>query len=69
MSGQDLLTRLKQKFGGKITGSNLQALDPWIEVSPEGLVEVCRFLRDDEFPQLHHRGGLLREGSEEGGEG
>jgi len=53
MSGQDLLTRLKQKFGGKITGSNLQALDPWIEVSPEGLVEVCRYLRDDATLQMN----------------
>jgi NADH-quinone oxidoreductase subunit C len=42
-----LLDRLKSKFGNKITGSNLQALDPWIEVSPEGLVEVCQFLKTD----------------------
>ena len=47
MSGPTFFDRLKQKFGDKITGSNLQALDPWIEVSPAGLVEVCRFLRDD----------------------
>lgn len=47
MSGQDLLTKLQQRFGARITGSNLQAVDPWIEVSPEGLVEVARFLRDD----------------------
>lgn len=42
-----LLDRLQKKFGGLITGSNLQALDPWIEVAPEGIVDVCRFLRDD----------------------
>lgn len=53
MSGQDLLSRLKAKFGGKITGSNLQALDPWIEVSPDGLVDVCRFLRDDPALQMN----------------
>ena len=53
MSGQDLLSRLKAKFSGKITGSNLQALDPWIEVSPEGLVDVCRFLRDDPALQMN----------------
>jgi NADH-quinone oxidoreductase subunit C len=47
MSGKSLLDRLKKQFGDKITGSNLEALDPWIEVSPDGLVEVCRFLRDD----------------------
>lgn len=47
MSGQAFLDQLKKKFGDKITGANLDALDPWIEVSPEGLVEVCRYLRDD----------------------
>lgn len=47
MSGQDLLSKLQKRFGDRITGSNLQAIDPWIEVSPEGLVEVARFLRDD----------------------
>lgn len=50
MSGQSFLDQLKQRFGDKITGANLQALDPWIEVSPAGLIEVCLFLRDD--PQL-----------------
>jgi NADH-quinone oxidoreductase subunit C len=47
MRGQGFLERLKQRFGDKITGSNLEALDPWIEVSPEGLVEVCTYLRDE----------------------
>ena len=41
------LDTLKQRFGDKITGSNLEAVDPWIEASPDGLVEVCEFLRDD----------------------
>ena len=47
MSGQSLLDQLKQKFGDAITGANLEAIDPWIEVAPEALVEVCTFLRDD----------------------
>jgi len=42
-----LLDRLTKKFGSKISGSNLQAIDPWIEVTPDGLVEVCKFLKDD----------------------
>ena len=45
-----IIDRLKQKFGGKITGANLEAIDPWLEVAPESLVEVCEFLRDD--PEL-----------------
>ncbi|MCA9150503.1 MAG: NADH-quinone oxidoreductase subunit C [Planctomycetales bacterium] len=47
MAGDKFLTNLQKRFGDKITGSNLGAIDPWIEVSPAGLVEVCRFLRDD----------------------
>lgn len=47
MTGQAFLDRLKKKFADKITGANLEALDPWIEVSPNGLVEVCRYLRDE----------------------
>jgi NADH-quinone oxidoreductase subunit C len=45
--GSDFVEQLKKKFPGKITGANLDAIDPWIEVAPEGIVEVCRFLRDD----------------------
>ena len=47
MSGQALLDRLKKQFGDAVVGANLQAIDPWIEVKPEGLVDVCRYLRDD----------------------
>ena len=48
MSGQTFVDRLKQKFGDRIVGENLDAIDPWIEVAPDGLVEVCRDLRDDD---------------------
>ena len=47
MSGSSLVELLSQRFGDKITGSNLEAIDPWIEVSPNGIVEVCEYLRDD----------------------
>jgi NADH-quinone oxidoreductase subunit C len=47
MSGQNLVDRLSQQFGDKITGSKLDAIDPWIEVSPDGIAEVCEYLRDD----------------------
>lgn len=51
MSGQSFLDQLKSKFGDKITGANLEAIDPWVEVAPEGLVEVCEHLKAD--PDLH----------------
>jgi NADH-quinone oxidoreductase subunit C len=46
MSGQTFLDRLKKRFGDQITGAKLDALDPWIEVAPEALVEVGTYLRD-----------------------
>lgn len=47
MSGQAFVDQLKQKFGDNITGSNFENIDPWIEVSPEGLVDLCQYLRDE----------------------
>ena len=47
MSGPNLLDRLKNKFGDKISGANFEAIDPWIEVTPEGLVEVCQYLKTE----------------------
>jgi len=44
---QPLLERLKKKFGDQITGANAANLDPWIEVAPESLPAVCRYLRDE----------------------
>ena len=47
MSGQAFVEQLKQKFGDKISGANFENVDPWIEVTPEGMLEVCRYLRDE----------------------
>ncbi len=47
MSGQEFVDRLKTQFGEQITGANLEVLDPWIEIAPEGIADVCMFLRDD----------------------
>lgn len=49
-----LLDRLTKKFGAKISGSNLQAIDPWIEVTPDGLFEVCKFVKDDDELKLDY---------------
>ncbi|MGD0897819.1 MAG: NADH-quinone oxidoreductase subunit C [Thermoguttaceae bacterium] len=48
--------RLAGRFGAAVIGSDPAAVDPWIEVSAEGLCNVCRFLRDDpelRFDMLH----------------
>jgi NADH-quinone oxidoreductase subunit C len=47
MAAKTLLDRLKSKFGDAITGTNTAALDPWVEVAPDRLVDVCRFLKTD----------------------
>lgn len=39
--------RLRKQFGERIVGQNLENVDPWIEVAPEALVDVCRYLRDE----------------------
>jgi len=51
MNAQEIHAALTDKFGSeKITGNNFEAVDPWIEVAADSIVEVCLFLRDD--PQL-----------------
>ena len=47
MAGEQFVANLQKKFGGKIVGHNLEAIDPWIVVAPEGLVEVSAYLRDE----------------------
>ena len=47
MTGQQFLQRLQQKFGDGITGYDLEALDPWVEVAPSLLVDVATYLRDE----------------------
>ncbi|MBA4018043.1 MAG: NADH-quinone oxidoreductase subunit C [Pirellula sp.] len=44
---QALLDRLKKKFGDQITGAKSTNLDPWIEVAPPALADVCLYLRDE----------------------
>lgn len=50
---QNLLDRLKKQFGDKITGSNATNLDPWVEVAPSSIVEVCTYLRDQKDLQFN----------------
>src|SRR5688572_29591908 len=47
MSGSTFVDQLKKKFGDLITGANLENIDPWIEVAPEGIVQVAAYLRDE----------------------
>ena len=44
--GPNFVQQLRSQFGDAICGENLENIDPWIEVAPSAIVEVCRFLRD-----------------------
>lgn len=58
MSGSNLVDRLKQKFPNGVTGAELTAIDPWIEISPDALPAVCKFLRDDAQTQFDMISGI-----------
>ncbi|QDU77572.1 NAD(P)H-quinone oxidoreductase subunit J [Bremerella volcania] len=47
MIDEAFIETLKNRFGGKISGANLENVDPWIEVTSAGLVEVCRYLKQE----------------------
>ncbi|QGJ70557.1 NADH-ubiquinone oxidoreductase chain C [Planctomycetales bacterium 10988] len=46
-----VLPALEKSFPEEIVGCTTEVLDPWIEVRPESIASVCRFLRDD--PEFH----------------
>ena len=49
MTTDEIYQALQQKFGKeKIVGVNLEAIDPWVEVASDSIVEVCTCLKDDE---------------------
>jgi NADH-quinone oxidoreductase subunit C len=56
MNTSEIFDRLRGCLPQAIVGVQLEAIDPWIEVTPDGLPDVCRQLRDDvelAFNMLH----------------
>lgn len=47
MTAEQICTILEEKFGPQIKAKKLDAIDPFIEVEPAALPDICRFLRDD----------------------
>ena len=47
MTPQEIATTLEQQFNGKITGTNLEAIDPWVSVEPAAFADAAQFCRDD----------------------
>ena len=44
MRGSAFYDQLDAAVPGGVVGSNYEALDPWIEVAPERMADVCRWL-------------------------
>lgn len=56
-----ILDKLKQRFGERIVRADLEAVDPWIEIAPDAIAEVARYLRDEpslRFDFLHCISGV-----------
>jgi NADH-quinone oxidoreductase subunit C len=47
MNAAEIHQQLVARFSESITGANLEALDPWIEVAPGAILEVARHLKSD----------------------
>ena len=45
MSGPEFVEQLRQQFGDQVVDANLEAIDPWIEVAPAGLLDVCEYVK------------------------
>lgn len=61
MTPADIHKTLVAKFGDKITGANLEAMDPWIEVAPAAIAEVAGFLKTESalaFDALNNLSGV-----------
>jgi NADH-quinone oxidoreductase subunit C len=61
MTAAEIISALEARFAGKIKTKNLTAIDPFIVVDPGDLVEVCRFLKEDDrlaFDLLHCISGV-----------
>ncbi|MCR9118383.1 MAG: NADH-quinone oxidoreductase subunit C [bacterium] len=46
--------RLKTKFGDAIIEIKTGVVDPWIEIQPESIVEICAFLKADNEVQFNY---------------
>ena len=49
---------LSAEFGSAITNINTEAIDPWIEVSADKIVDVATFVRDDDRFDMKHLNDL-----------
>ena len=53
MDAPAIFQQLRERFGPAISGGKLDAADPWVEVLPESLEEVARYLRDEQALRMN----------------
>jgi NADH-quinone oxidoreductase subunit C len=61
VTASEIASLLEGKFGERIKGKSLDAIDPFVVVEPAALVEVVRFLEEDPrlaFDLLHNVSGV-----------
>jgi NADH-quinone oxidoreductase subunit C len=61
MDAASIHQRLKARFEAGVGDCHLDAKDPWIDVPPTSIVEVCRFLHDEaelRFDSLSNQSGV-----------
>lgn len=54
MNADSIADLLKEKFGEKILESKVDGLSPWSVVAPAEILDVCRFLRNDDRLLMDH---------------
>lgn len=48
MNPAEIAALLEERFQDRITGKNLEAIDPWVEVAPRAILDVAHFCKTDE---------------------
>ena len=52
MNEPSLLDQLNSRFGDQLVTIETEAIDPWIEVTADSLVDICQYLKEDPQWQL-----------------
>lgn len=52
MKGPGFLESIEAACPGAVVGSHLDGLDPWIEIAPERIADVCRWLKGASEPRF-----------------
>lgn len=46
MRGTDFISELEASIEGSLVGRDLEAVDPWLEIAADKILETCRWLKE-----------------------